>query len=273
MINREILKFNDVIQAINDSGLIKINVEYEYMERGKIYLLPDLYAMIESANSKLKAANDIISTNEKQLKSYYDLKLKDLYYGGIQDVLDELNVKDDVTDMTRLFDMFTEVYYNAFIDDLKGNLGIDFQSSIISTRGSAFKVKSKFTDSDYVEVDKHTYLLEVANNDEFIILDDITDVDILQINQEKLISNFEKNLNWYYDEFSDYNYFNSSWMVDYINEYINELKSILAYLSGDELINDIKDDMHNALAIIDTIHAYKDDSVSYFKDWYMANIN
>ena len=113
MINREILKFNDVVQAINDSGLIKINVKYEYMERGKIYLLPDLYAMIESANSKLKAANDIISTNEKQLKSYYDLKLKDLYYGGIQDVLDELNVKYDVTDMTRLFDMFTEVYYNA----------------------------------------------------------------------------------------------------------------------------------------------------------------
>ena len=122
MINREILKFNDVVQAINDSGLIKINVKYEYMERGKIYLLPDLYAMIESANSKLKAANDIISTNEKQLKSYYDLKLKDLYYGGIQDVLDELNVKYDVTDMTRLFDMFTEVYYNAFIDDLKRSL-------------------------------------------------------------------------------------------------------------------------------------------------------
>ena len=271
MINKEILKFNDVVQTINKSGLIKINTNYEYMEYGKLYLSPSTYTLVDAANKTLADANVILNNNEEKLKRYYDLKLKDLYYDEMGKVLNELGVKYNESEYNTLFDSFTSMYYDVFKEDLLANLNIDFESSIIHTSGSAFKIKSTFTDASYSDVDRHSYLLEIVGDSPFSVLNDIIDINSLQVNQDSIISNFIKNINWYYNEYSDYTNFNSSWIIEYINTYFEELRDVLDYLSGDKLIRCINDDMHDALTIIDTIQAYKYDSVSFFKHYYVAN--
>ena len=179
---------------------------------------------LELANEQVKKVVDYIKENEEMF-GYMNLKLYDANYYSCDEMKKDFPLcYENETDMNEYFSNFCEDNYNAFIEEMKGCYGIDFEDMKVQLgRTSSFRLvdwnMNDIKHEIYSLIGKNSSVWCVEFNDDMeLTLDAIYE---LNSSDEDFAIDFEEETDYIINDF--YN--------DFMEE-IKDVKIVYDYIKG-----------------------------------------